>query len=53
MSEGVGGVRDVLGAGRDCRYTGARRGIGLHKGECGDPRGYRGCWRAVRRASGM
>ena len=24
----VDGVRGILGAGRDCRYSGARRGIG-------------------------
>ena len=28
VTGGVGGVRGVLGAGRDCRYSGARRGIG-------------------------
>ena len=28
MSEGVGSVRGVLGAGRECRYSGTRRGIG-------------------------
>ena len=26
--EGVGGTGDVLGADRECRYSGARRGIG-------------------------
>ena len=25
---GSGGVRGVLGAGRECKYSGARRGIG-------------------------
>ena len=28
VSEGVAGVRDVLGVGSKCRYSGARRGIG-------------------------
>ena len=28
----VGGVRDLLGAGRDCRYSGTRRGIGGIRG---------------------
>ena len=31
----VGGVRGVLGAGRECRYTGARRGIGGIRGHWG------------------
>ena len=36
MLEGhYGGVRGVLWADRDCRYSGARRGIGAF----GDPRG--------------
>ena len=28
----TGGVRVVLGAGRDCSYSGARRGIGASGG---------------------
>ena len=28
VSGGVGGFRGVLGAGMECRYSGARRGIG-------------------------
>ena len=32
---GVGAVRDVLGAGRECRYSGARRGIGGIRGYLG------------------
>ena len=30
-----GGVRGVLGAGRECRYSGARRGIGSIRGHWG------------------
>ena len=32
MSGSVGGVRGVLGAGWDCRYLRARRGIGTSGG---------------------
>ena len=32
---GVGGVLGVLGAGRKCRYSGARRGIGGIRGHWG------------------
>ena len=32
MTGCVGGIRGVLGAGRDCRYSGARRGIGASGG---------------------
>ena len=32
VSGGVKSVRSVLGAGRDCRYSGARRGIGGIRG---------------------
>ena len=46
----LGGVRGVLGAGRDCRYSGARRGIGCIRGHWGSwggaiwgIRGCRGC----------
>ena len=38
---GVGSVRGVLGAFRDCRYSGARRGIGA-LGALGAPRGEQG-----------
>ena len=31
-SGGVGGVKDIWGAGRDCRYSGARKGIGSIRG---------------------
>ena len=31
-ARGVGGVRCVLGAGRDSRYSGSRRGIGVSEG---------------------
>ena len=31
----VGGVRDVLGAGRECWYSGARRGISGIRGNGG------------------
>ena len=31
----TGGVRSVLEAGRDCRYSGARRGIGGIRGHWG------------------
>ena len=40
---GVGGVRDVLWAGSDSRYSGARRGIGA-SGALGAPRGCNGCY---------
>ena len=40
--QGVG-VRGVLGAGRKCRYSGARRSIGSIKGHWGSPRGVAGC----------
>ena len=33
------GVRGVLETGRECRYSGARRGIGSIKGHWGSPRG--------------
>ena len=42
-----------LGAGRECRYSGARRGIGklgAPRGCCGAVRGYQGCnggWQVV------
>ena len=39
---GVGDVRSVLGAGRECRYSGARRGIGSLRGHWGSPRGVKG-----------
>ena len=32
VTGGVGAVRCVLGAGRGCRYSGARRGIGGIRG---------------------
>ena len=31
------------GAGRECRYSGARRGIGSMRGHLGSPRGVGGC----------
>ena len=43
-----GGVRGVFGAGRECRYSGASRGIGSKRGqwgllgEVGGVRGYKG-----------
>ena len=39
MTGGVGGVRGVLGTGRECRYSGTRRGIGGIRGHWGLPRG--------------
>ena len=39
--QGCRGCQGVLGAGRDCRYSGARRGIGGIMGYLGVPRG---CW---------
>ena len=42
---GCRGVRGVLEAGRECRYSGARRGtcdIREHWGLLGDVRGYQG-----------
>ena len=33
--ECIGGIRGVLGAGRECRYSGARRSIGGIKGHWG------------------
>ena len=39
----VGSVRGVLGAGRECRYSGARRGIGGIRGYWG-LLGVLGCW---------
>ena len=42
------GVRGILGAGRECRYSGARRGIGGIRGHFGVPRGIV----AIRRESG-
>ena len=47
----VGGVRCVLAAGRECRYSGARRGIGGIRGHWG-LLGDVGCWEAVRGKSG-
>ena len=41
MSEGFRGVRGVLGASRDPRYSG-QKGIG-HQGVLEAPRGCRGC----------
>ena len=38
---GVGGVSSILGANRDLRYSGARRGIGA-SGTLGAPKGCRG-----------
>ena len=32
-----------MGAGRDCRYSGAKRGIGGIRGHLGTPRACRGC----------
>ena len=36
---GVRAIRGVLGAGRECRYSGARRAIGSIRGHWGSPRG--------------
>ena len=36
------GVRGV-GAGRECRYSGTRKGIGNIRGHWGSPRGVGGC----------
>ena len=42
VSMGHKGVKGVyLGAGRECRYSGARRGIGGIRGHLGVPKG---CW---------
>ena len=49
--QGCRGVRGLLGAGRDSRYSGARRGMGIIG--IGAPRGYRGCRRAVLGALGV
>ena len=38
MSGGVG-VSGMYGPGRECRYSGARRGIGSIRGHWGSPRG--------------
>ena len=46
----LGGVRGVLGAGRDSRYSGARRGIG-HIGELLGDVG--GCFGGVRGVLGL
>ena len=35
--------RVYWGPGRECRYSGASRGIGSIKGHWGSPRGSRGC----------
>ena len=35
MLRAVRGIRGVLGAGRECRYSGARRGIGGLRGHWG------------------
>ena len=35
---GIRGCRGVLGAGRECRYSGARRGIGSIRGIGGSSR---------------
>ena len=60
-SGGVGGVKGVLGAGRECRYSGVRRGIGAKRGHWGlivvlgaieGIRGSQGC-RGVRRCRGV
>ena len=32
---GIGGVRGVLGTGRECRYSGVRKGIGSIRGHWG------------------
>ena len=48
---GVEGVRDALGAGRECRYSGASRGIGSIRGHWRAPTGCRGlerCWTVIR-----
>ena len=42
-SGGVGDVRGVLGAGRECRYSETRRGIGSIRGHWGSPRCVGGC----------
>ena len=41
MSGGVGGVRDVLGTGRECRYSRVRRSKGSIMGHWGSPGGCR------------
>ena len=48
VSGGVGVVRDVLGAGREYRYSGARRGIGIIRGYWSSPRWCMRCWGVVR-----
>ena len=44
---GCRGVRCVLGASRDSRYSGTRRGIGA-SGALGAPRGCRGLFGGIR-----
>ena len=64
MSGGVGDIRGILEAGRDCRYPGARRGISGIKGHwgllggrvLGPLGGIRECWGCqgcIRVASGL
>ena len=45
---GIGGIRGVLGAGRECRYSGASRGKGGIRGLLGAVRGDWGCLGAGR-----
>ena len=52
VSGGVGGVRGVLGASSDFRYSGTRRGIGA-SGELGAPRGHLGVSGGIRGVGGV
>ena len=38
----LGGIRGCMGADRECRYSGTRRGIGSIRGHWGSPRGVGG-----------
>ena len=52
MSGGVGGVRGILRASRDSRYSGTRRGIGGIRRHWGLLWGCRGSFGGIRGASG-
>ena len=52
MSEASGGCQGVLGAGRECRYSGARRGIGGIRANWRAPRGFWGVG-AIKGESGV
>ena len=48
----LGGVRGCIGSCQECRYSGARRGIGGIREALGLARGCRGHWGAIRGISG-